>query len=175
MRVGNSRRVCTERKCPSFKPPCRSAGARIRPHPADGPRGGVVAAHFGNTAPQFGTHRFDEIGFLLDENGVADGKAHNPASGVPSRLFTGASTPDDGQIDADRLHPLFLIAAESLAQSDQQDHRSDAPDDPEHGQEAAHFVRPDGTGRLPQDLPDIQARTTSIGPVTPKRVSAAGR
>ena len=51
---------------------------------------------------------------------------------------------------------FFLIAAESLAQADQEDDRGDAPDDSEHGQEAAQLMRSDGGGGLPNHFPNVQ-------------------
>src|SRR5262249_52393365 len=44
---------------------------------------------------------------------------------------------------------LLLPAAESFSQPHQEQQRSDAPCDPEHGQEGAQLVRPQGRQRLP--------------------------
>ena len=51
---------------------------------------------------------------------------------------------------------FFLVAAESLAQTNQENDRSDAPNNTEHGQEAAQFVRGDGGDGLTQNFPDVQ-------------------
>ena len=38
---------------------------------------------------------------------------------------------------------FFLVHAESPTQADQQDYGGDSPNDPEHGEEHAHLVRPE--------------------------------
>src|SRR4029077_10006574 len=94
--------------------------------------------------------------FILDGIGILNGQANRASRGVSTGLLAGAPAPDNRQIDADGLQALLLVPAESLAQPDQQNDRSDSPDDPEHSKEAAQFVRRDGSGGLPNHFPDIQ-------------------
>ena len=131
----------------------RAKALVVRPYAAHRPRGRVVAADFGDAAPQFGAHRLDQVGFVLDGVCILNRKAHRTSRGVATGLCAGAAAPDDRQVDADRFEPFFLVAAESLAQADQQNDRGDAPDDSEHGQEAAQFVRGDRGRRLLAKLP----------------------
>jgi hypothetical protein len=57
---------------------------------------------------------------------------------------------------------FLLIAIESFAQADQQNDRSDSPDDSEHRQEAAQFVRGYGSGGLTQNFPNVQRQRSSL-------------
>ncbi len=139
----------------------RAKALVFRPHAAHGARGRVVAADLSDVAAQFGTHGLDQVGFVLDGVRILNGQAHRASGRVTAGLFAGASTPDDGEVNADGLETLFLVAAESFAKADQQNDRSDSPDDPEHGQEAAQFVRGDGRSGLPQDFPDVQGPKSS--------------
>jgi hypothetical protein len=92
----------------------------VGPYPAHGTRGGVVAADFGNAAAKFGADGFDQVGFSLDDVRILHRKTNGAPGGVSAGLLAGASTPNDGEVDADGLEAFFLAAAESLAQADQQ-------------------------------------------------------
>ncbi len=140
----------------------RAEALIVGPDSADGTGCGVVAADFGHASAQLGADGFDEVGFLLDEEGIADRETHFASGGVASGLFAGAAAPDDGQVDADGFQTLLLIVAEAFAETNQQNDRGDAPDDAEHGEEAAELMSCNRIGRLPQDLPDIQGCYRSL-------------
>ena len=87
--------------------------------------------------PHLGTDAFDQRSPLLDGNSVANVHPDRPSSRVASGLHPCLAAEEDGDVDPDASHPVLLIKVEADAESDQQDHRSDAPDDAEHRQEAA--------------------------------------
>ena len=96
----------------------RAEALVVGPHPAHRTRGRIVTADLGNVAPQFGTHRLDQVGLRLDDVGILNRQPHRTSRGISPGLFAGAPAPDNRQIDADRLEVFLLIAAESLAQPD---------------------------------------------------------
>src|SRR6202034_578920 len=111
---------------------------------------------FSDAAPQCGPDGLDQVRFGFDRVCILDRQANRAAGCVSSGLFAGAAAPDYGEIDGDCLEVVFLVAAESLAQTNQENDRSDAPNNAEHGQEAAQFVRGDGGDGLTQNFPDVQ-------------------
>ena len=68
--------------------------------------------------------------------------------------FDGGNAAGEGEHDvlAEILQLLGLAAAKALAQADQQEQRSDAPGDAEHGEKRAQFVGPEGGQRLAHDF-----------------------
>ena len=71
-----------------------------------------------------------------------------------SAAFDGGDAAGEGEHDvlAEILQLLRLPAAEALAQPDQQEQRSDAPGNAEHGEERAELVGPEGGQRLANDF-----------------------
>ena len=64
----------------------------------------------------------------------------------------GLAAEADGDVGADGLEALLLVVAEADAEAHQQDDRGDAPDDAEHGEEAAELVLPQRGEGLFEDL-----------------------
>ena len=99
----------------------RAKALVVRPDTAYGARGRVVTADFSDAAPQFGADGLDQVRFGFDRVCILDRTGRTgPAGCVSSGLFARAAAPDYGQIDADPLEMFFLVAAESLAQADQE-------------------------------------------------------
>jgi hypothetical protein len=87
-----------------------------------------------------------------------------------SAAFDGGDAPGEGEHDvlAEILQLLRLPAAEALAQADQQEQRSDAPGNAEHGKKRAQLVGPERGQRLANDFDEhphdwFTARSTPVG------------
>ena len=126
-----------------------------RPYSRDLPGGGVELADLGHRALQLRAYRFHEVALVADEPGVVDAESDLPTGGETSDLRTGAPSPDDDQVLTQCFHPLLLVFAETQTQSNQQNDRRDAPDNPEHSQEAAHFMSAKGGDRLFEDVAQV--------------------
>src|SRR5579859_1465474 len=81
-----------------------------------------------------------------------------PAGGASSDLRTGAPAPHDDQVLAQSLHMLLLVNDEAAAQSHQDDDRRDSPDEPKHGEERPHLVRPERGHGLSKDFGESHVR-----------------
>ena len=138
---------------PAFLNRKRAKALVFRPHSAHRTRCRVVTAHLGHASPQLRDDRLDQVAFRLNELSVVHGKTNDSPGCVAPSLSAGSSAPDNGEIDADGLEMFFLIPAESLTQTYQQNDGSDSPYDPEHGQEAAKFVGFNRTDSLAARLP----------------------
>ena len=115
----------------------------LGPDSADGTAGGIPLADLGDGAAQLGADRFDEVGAVTDGDGVADSEADVASSGVASGLGAGLAAEEDGDVSANAAEALLLIEIEADAEADEHDDRCNAPDDAEHGEEAAEFVLPE--------------------------------
>ena len=65
---------------------------------------------------------------------------------------------DDHQIAAERLRLLGLPDAQSLAGGRHQDDGHNAPGDPEHGQQSADAVRPEGSEDVLNEVAERHAK-----------------
>ena len=65
------------------------------------------------------------------------------------------------QIDAHALHLLVHHLLQSVAQRDDDDHRSHTDDDAQHGKKGPHFTGPQGLDRQFEILGDIHAPASS--------------
>jgi hypothetical protein len=122
------------------------------PDAADGTVGGVPLADLGDGAAKLGADGFNEGGVVTNGDGVGEGELNGTASGVTSSLRTGLAGEEDGNVSPDSAEALALVVVEADAESDEHNDGSDAPDDAEHGEEAAEFALPEGTERLFEDL-----------------------
>ena len=64
----------------------------------------------------------------------------------------GTTGEHEHDVFAQRIHFLSVARAETFAQSNQQEQRTHSPCDPEHGEEGAQLVRPQGAQHLPKDF-----------------------
>jgi hypothetical protein len=127
----------------------------LRPNTTDGAAGCVVGTYFRNPTSEFRTDGLDQIALILDGHGVVDTQQYLASGNEAARLRAGATAPDDRQVNANRLEPLFLVLIESSAQAHEQNDGSYAPDDPEHSKKAAHLVHKDGAERLSKKFAEV--------------------
>ena len=130
----------------------RAEALVLGPDAADGAAGGVPLADLGDGAAKLRADGLDERGLLLDGDGIIDGEADVAAGGISSGLRAGLAAEDDGDIGANGLEMLLLVDVEADAETDEQNHRGDAPHDAEHGEEAAELCFPERGQRLLEDL-----------------------
>ena len=130
----------------------RAEALVLRPDTADTATGGVPLADFGDRGAKLGRDGFDERRELLDGDGVIDCEGDVSASGVASGGHAGFAGEADGDVGADALEAVLLVGAEADAETDEKDDRRDAPDDAEHGEEAAQLGCPESGERLFEDL-----------------------
>jgi hypothetical protein len=80
---------------------------------------------------------------VLDGDGVLDRESDVATGGVALVGHRGLATEADGDVRADGGELFALLDAEADAEPDEQDHRGDAPEDAEHGEEAAELRLPE--------------------------------
>ena len=124
----------------------------LRPHAADGAVGGVPLADLVDGPANLRRDGLDERRKLLDGDGVVEGRVDVAAGGIALVGHAGLAAEADGDVGADGLELLALLNAEADAEADEQDDRGDAPQDAEHGEEAAELRLPECGKRLLEDL-----------------------
>jgi hypothetical protein len=70
---------------------------------------------------------------------------HQTTGSRTASLEAGTAMEDDHQVPAQSRGLFRLADAKALASSDHQDDRNHSPGDPEHGQQSADSVRPQGS------------------------------
>src|SRR5579864_952399 len=127
----------------------------LGPNAAHAARCLIELADFGDGAPQLRTDSRDARTLGLDGFSIAHVELDLAAGGVASGLLAGAPAPDHGKVGAQGSHAVLLIFTEAAAEADKNDHRSDAPDDTKHSQEAAQLVSAKGGEGLARDFPEV--------------------
>src|SRR5581483_4474193 len=124
----------------------------LGPDAPDGTVGRVPLADFIDALADLGRDGFDEGSELLAGDGVVDAEENVAAGGIALVRHAGFAAEHDGDVRADGGELLALLDAETDAEADEENDRGDAPEDAEHGEEAAELRLPEGSECLLEDL-----------------------
>ena len=114
-------------------------------------------------ALQLGADDGDHVGLARQRARVVNGQQHTASGAFAARLHRRPAAPDDDDVPAELLEDVLVAAPEAFARRREDDDRDHAPEDPEHGEEAAQLVGAQVRDDLCKDLAHLYPDRLEVG------------